>query len=56
MIRVQLPGRFRMYDETRCLNEEAIHSPMITKLLVYMICNKKPYRNTGTVNRSTLDG
>ena len=26
--------------ETRCLNEEAIHSPMITKLLVYMICNK----------------
>ena len=40
MIRVQLPGRFRMYDETRCLNEEAIHSPMITKLLVYMICNK----------------
>lgn len=23
MIRVQLPGRFRMYDETRCLNEEA---------------------------------
>lgn len=40
MIRVQLLGRFRMYDETRCLNEEAIHSPMITKLLVYMICNK----------------
>ena len=40
MIRVQLPGRFRMYDETRCLNEGAIHSPMITKLLVYMICNK----------------
>lgn len=40
MIRVQLPGRFRMYDETHCLNEEAIHSPMITKLLVYMICNK----------------
>ena len=33
MIRVQLLGRFRMYDETRCLNEEAIHSPMITKLL-----------------------
>ena len=26
--------------ETRCLNEEAIHSQMITKLLVYMICNK----------------
>ena len=49
MIRVQLPGRFRMYDETRCLNEEAIHSPMITK-------QQKPYRNTGTVNRSTLDG
>ena len=40
MIRVQLLGRFSMYDETRCLNEEAIHSPMITKLLVYMICNK----------------
>lgn len=40
MIRVQLLGRFRMYDETRCLSEEAIHSPMITKLLVYMICNK----------------
>ena len=40
MIRVQLLGRFRMYDETRYLNEEAIHSPMITKLLVYMICNK----------------
>ncbi len=40
MIRVQLLGRFRMYDETRCLNEEAIHSPMITKLLVYMVCNK----------------
>ncbi len=40
MIRVQLLGRFRMYDETHCLNEEAIHSPMITKLLVYMICNK----------------
>ncbi len=46
MIRVQLPGRFRMYDETRCLNEEAIHSHL----------QQKPYRNTGTVNRSTLDG
>lgn len=32
--------KIRMYDRTRCLNEEAIHSPMITKLLVYMICNK----------------
>lgn len=40
MIRVQLLGRFRMYDEKRCINEETIHSPMITKLLVYMICNK----------------
>ena len=30
MIRVQLPGRFRMYDETRCLNEVEILSPMIT--------------------------
>lgn len=40
MIRVQLLGRFRMYDETRCLDEEEIHSPMVTRLLVYMICNK----------------
>ena len=59
MIRVQLPGRFRMYDETRCLNEEAIHSPMITKLLVYMICNKNHivtlehmmYRLRGTLRK-----
>ena len=48
MIRVQLLGRFRMYDETRCLNEEAIHSLMITKLLVYMICNKNHRIWTGS--------
>lgn len=56
MIRVQLLGRFRMYDETRCLNEEAIHSPDDHKAAGLYDLQQKPYRNTGTVNRSTLDG
>lgn len=40
MLKVQLFGHFRIYDETHSVDEENIRSDMVTKLLAYVICHR----------------
>ncbi len=48
MIRVQLPGRFRMYDETTLPQRGSDSFPDDHKAAGLYDLQQKPYRNTGT--------